>query len=207
MKTLYLVRHGETQANRDDRFRGRSDVPLSPRGLEQARRLGAWFAPRPVDRVFVSPLQRAVQTAEIGFPGQILQRDERINNLDLGRWSGHLKREIREREPRLWRRWVRSPETMTFPGGEALADVQARCRRFLAALRRGGDEGTVAVVSHRTVLKVLLAEALGLKERYFWRFHLDNASVTTLLYETERGFILYKANLTEHLEETLFEPY
>jgi broad specificity phosphatase PhoE len=207
VKTIYLIRHGETRANREGVFRGRLDLPLSERGCEQARRLGAWFADKTVEKILVSPLQRAVQTAELGFPGRELTRDGRINNLDLGLWSGRSKQEIRDQEPRLWRRWVRSPETMTFPGGERLADVQARCRKFLAALRRGPTEGAVAVVSHRTVLKVMLAEALGLKEHYFWRFHLDNASVTTLLYEKERGFILYQSNRTGHLDGTVFESY
>lgn len=207
MKTIYLIRHGETQANREGIFRGRMDIPLSDRGLDQARRLGAWFATRSIDHVFVSPLQRAVQTAEIGFPGRALKRDQRLNNLDLGLWSGRAKEEIRKQEPLLWQRWINSPETMTFPGGETLLDVRTRCEHFLDSRRRGPAAGAVAVVSHRTVMKVLLAVALGLHERYFWRFHLDNASVTTLFYEKERGFTLFKFNITEHLDETVFEAY
>jgi phosphoserine phosphatase len=205
VKTIYLVRHGETRANRDGLFRGRSEMPLSARGRRQAQALALRLAGCGVERVYVSPLQRAAETAAIAFPGLPARVDPRLNNLDLGAWTGLAREQVRREQPRRWQRWLRSPETMLFPGGESLADVRLRCRRFLAALRRDPAQ-QLAAVSHRAVLKVLLAEALGLQGHYFWRFHLDTASLTTLFYDPPRGFILYRANDTAHLDETLFEP-
>jgi probable phosphoglycerate mutase len=204
MKTVYLIRHGETQANRDGVFRGRGEVPLSPAGVKQAGELRAHFAALPVQRVFSSPLQRAAQTAAACFPGRAVELQELLNNLDLGAWSGRRKKEIAGEEPELWRRWLEEPERMSFPGGESLAAMKARARHFNRLLAEAGEE-RIAVVTHRSVLKALLAEALGLGERWFWKFHLDNASVSVLLHDAARGFVLAKLNGTEHLAEYVFE--
>ena len=204
MKAIYLIRHGETQANRDGVFRGRGEVPLSPAGLKQAEELRVYFAALPVQRVFCSPLQRAAQTAAACFPGQAVELQELLNNLDLGRWAGRKKKEIARDEPEAWRRWLEEPEKMSFPGGESLAAVKARARHFNRLLAAANEE-RIAVVSHRSVLKALLAESLGLGEKWFWKFHLDNASVTVLLHDPLRGFVLAKLNRTEHLSEYVFE--
>ncbi|HEX7502506.1 MAG TPA: histidine phosphatase family protein, partial [Acidobacteriota bacterium] len=177
MKTIYLIRHGETQANRDGVFRGRGEVPLSPAGLKQAGELRDYFAALPVQRVLSSPLQRAAQTAALCFPGRAVELQELVNNLDLGAWSGRSKKEIAGEEPELWRRWLEEPERMSFPGGESLAAMKARARHFNLLLAEAGEE-RIAVVTHRSVLKALLAEALGLGQPWFWKFHLDNASVS-----------------------------
>lgn len=204
MKTIYLIRHGETQANREGIFRGRGEVPLSPAGLKQAGELRAYFSSLKVERVFSSPLKRAVETAAICFPGQAIELQELLNNLDLGRWAGRKKKEIAQEEPELWRRWLEESEKMSFPGGESLAAVKARTRHFNSLLAAASEECS-AVVSHRSVLKALLAEALDLKDKWFWKFHLDNASVTVLLHEPVRGFVLAKLNRTEHLSCYMFE--
>jgi broad specificity phosphatase PhoE len=204
MKAIYLIRHGETQANRDGVFRGRGEVPLSAAGLRQAGELRDYFATLPVQRVFSSPLQRAAQTAAICFPESAVELQELVNNLDLGAWSGRRKKEIAAQEPELWRRWLEEPEKMSFPGGESLAAMKARARRFNRLLAAAREE-RIAVVTHRSVLKALLAEAMGLGGRWFWKFHLDNASVSVLLHDAVRGFVLAKLNRTEHLSDFVFE--
>ena len=89
---------------------------------------------------------------------------------------------------------------MSFPGGESLAAMKARARHFNRLLAEAVEE-RIAVVSHRSVLKALLAEALGLGGKWFWKFHLDNASVTVLLHDATRGFVLAKLNETSHLTD------
>jgi broad specificity phosphatase PhoE len=204
MKTIYLIRHGETQANREGLFRGRGEVLLSPAGLRQAEELRAYFADLGVPRVISSPLQRAAQTAALCFPGRAIELQELVNNIDLGSWAGRKKNEIAAEEPELWRRWLDEPERMSFPGGESLAAVKARARHFNRLLAAAGEE-RIAAVSHRSVLKCLLAEALGLGNKWFWKFHLDNASVTVLLHDPRRGFVLAKLNETAHLTDYVFE--
>ncbi len=206
MKKIYLIRHGETESNRQGIFRGRLDIALSQRGREQARDLSDYFRDIPLDAVYTSPLGRAVETARIAFPGVEAVTGDALNNLDLGQWSGMKKSDVKERFPGQWEAWIGRPESIHFPGGERLADVWQRSRQFLDRIIAGGED-TVAAVSHRSVAKVVIAAALGMEDNYYWKFHLDNASVSLLYHEPERGFTLVKLNDTHHLKETVMEWY
>lgn len=206
MKTIYLVRHGETKANREEIFRGRNEIPLGENGREQARTLVKYFEEIAIDKVYSSPLTRAMQTAAIGFPAEEILPSEGINNLDLGSWTGVKKEEIREKDPVSWQLWASEPEKLHFPGGETLGDVYARVSGFLRELDKESFEKAV-VVTHRSVIKVLLAAAIGLRTNYYWRFHIDNASVSTLILDPSRGYTLVGLNDTRHLKDFVVEWY
>lgn len=206
MKKIYLIRHGETESNRKGVFRGRLDIPLSRNGREQAADLKRYFENIPIDVVYTSPLQRAVETAETVFPGHTPVKEKGLNNLDLGEWSGMEKRVVTERFPGMWEDWVKRPESIRFPGGERLDDVRQRSRLFFERIIDAEAE-TIAAVSHRSVVKVMIAAAVGVERNYYWRFHLDNASVSLLHYENDRGFTLVKLNDVHHLRDMVIEWY
>lgn len=206
MKKIYLIRHGETESNRKGIFRGRLDIPLSQNGKEQAKDLRGYFEDSPVDAVYTSPLSRAVETAETVFPGHQVIKEPLLDNLDLGEWSGMEKSIVQERFPRQWQDWVTRPESITFPGGERLADVHRRSQLFFEKVLAAETEA-IAVVSHRSVVKVMIAAALGVAKNYYWKFHLDNASVSLLHYEHQRGFTLVKLNDIHHLKDIAVEWY
>ncbi len=206
MNTLYLIRHGETASNRKGIFRGRLDIPLSPAGIRQAQELRRYFEGIAIDAVFSSPLKRALDTATIAFPSRNIQQDELLNNLDLGDWSGLDKDRVAEESPELWQTWITTPEKMTFPNGEGLDAVYRRADQFLKNIRRL-DTNAVAAISHRSVTKVILAAAVGLCDDYFWKFHLDNCSVTQLIFDRTRNFTIYKLNETHFLSQTAHEWY
>jgi len=206
MKRIYLIRHGETESNRKGIFRGRLDIPLSKRGKEQAYSLCTYFEKLQVDIVYTSPLSRAKNTAEIAFPEHKFQTEPLIDNLDLGEWSGQEKSFVKKKFPQQWEAWVKRPEIITFPGGENLEDVLKRSKLFLKKIVSLKEEN-IAAVSHRSVTKVLLAASIGLEKDFFWKFHLDNASVSQVLYEPERGYTLFKLNDTHHLKKTIMEWY
>lgn len=206
MNTLILIRHGETQSNRKGIFRGRLDIPLSEAGIEQARQLRQHIQHLEVDAVFSSPLKRALETATIAFPDRHIESSEYLNNLDLGDWSGQDKRKIAEQFPDLWNTWIKTPERMMFPNGECLDTVYKRAEAFLRHIR-GLNLHCCAAVSHRSVTKVILAAAIGLSENYFWKFHLDNCSVTRLLFDRERDFTIFSMNETHFMTQTVQEWY
>jgi phosphoserine phosphatase len=206
MKKLYLIRHGETESNRKGIFRGRLDIPLSTKGREQAEGLKEYFKNISIDTLYSSPLGRAKETAEIALPGHHVIVEPMLNNLDLGDWSGMNKASVKEKLPGMWEQWITHPETIAFPGGEALDDVLQRSKRFLETAVAGEGE-CIAVVSHRSVVKVILAAAIGLEKDYYWKFHLDNASVSLVYFEPGRGFTLVKINDTHHLKGTVMEWY
>jgi probable phosphoglycerate mutase len=207
MTTIILIRHGETKGNRDGLFRGRIDFPLNDNGIRQARDLAQALEHSGLAAVYASPLTRATATAEIvarphGLPVAV---EAGFTDIDLGLWQGRPREEIKEKFPELWHVWITEPERLRVPDGETLPQVQDRAFAALARIVRENPGRTVAVVSHRAVLKPLLARALGVAAPYFWKFHFDNGSYSTVEWTPERGFILTRLNETCHLKDYVKE--
>ena len=160
MKRIYLIRHGETAANKEGVFRGRCDVDLSALGFEQAGDLAGYFEDIAIDYIFSSPQKRAIQTAESAFPGREITPEELVDNLDHGDWTGVPKARIQKEDPKSWHLWTTEPEKLTLPGGESVRDVYVRAGRFLDKLA-GLPFEAAAVVSHRSEIKSIIAAALG----------------------------------------------
>lgn len=204
MTRIFVVRHGQTEWNRDERFRGRADIPLNRLGLAQAERVAERLASeRGVVAVYSSPLQRALATA-----APIARRfnlsvevDEGLHDLDFGEWQGLLPAEVTDRWPELARRYQLAPQTVRFPGGETL---NALWGRALSTLERVGQRhagGAVVLVSHKVVCKALALSCLGLDPAHYWQVEVDNASISVIDYE-DGLFVLRRLNDTAHLEGT-----
>ncbi len=204
MKTIYIIRHGETEANKKGIFRGRLDIELSKRGKEQAEELKKYFKDIEIDYVLSSPLKRAYETSKIAFPDKSIKIEKLLNNLDLGDWSGKEKALIKEREPELWSMWVNEPEKIQFPNGESLSDVYERLNTLKDKLEKL-EFNSIALVTHRSIIKVFFAVILGIKENYFWKFHIDNCSVSTIVFDIKRGFTITKLNDTSHISKKVTE--
>jgi broad specificity phosphatase PhoE len=203
MKEIHIVRHGETAANRDEAFR-LSDAPLSAWGRQQAREARAYFQRVEVQAIHSSPLPRSMETAAIVFPDREIAADELLVNVDLGDWAGRPKAQIRDRQSELWQLWIEHPEQLHIPGGGTLGDVYSRALDFLHSIERSPHE-SVAAVTHRSVIKAMLAAAVGLEDRYYWKFHIDNCSVSILRFDERRGWAIAGLNLSEHLSEFVVE--
>lgn len=199
---VILIRHGECDGNAKDMFRGQMDFPLNERGLKQAYEAGQAARELGIEAIYSSPLLRARQTAQSVADACGLQivLCPGINNVCLGAWEGRVKEQIAVEQPDLWKTWMNDPEDLTFPGMEPLTEVMARSRVALDEIVKTHRGGTVALVSHRTTLKPLVASCLNVPKPWFWRFHFDTASLTTLLND-ERGYSLLHLNMTYHLSE------
>jgi len=206
---LVLIRHGETEMNVGNVFRGRLDIGLTDNGRAQANQLAEALRPFPLAAVYSSPLRRALATARTvaAVHDLAVKPDEDFHNICLGEWEGVPKETVRDRFPELWRQWVASPETVTIPGAETLAQMRVRIRRGLDRLlaRHGGQ--TVAVVTHRSVLKVALAVILGLEKDFFWKFYLDNCSYSLVEHQAEPGYTIIRLNESGHLENPTVETF
>ena len=188
---LYLIRHGQTARNRDGLGLGWDDVPLTPLGELQVSALGRRLAAVPLDRVFSSPLGRALQTAEalIGGHGIPIEIREELTEMDVGECEGLTFAEMQERFPEFLTAWrSESAAAVRMPGGESLADVAERVDPFLAELRETSAQ-SVAVVSHNFVLKVILCRLLQLDLLKFRGLTVDVASLTTLSLRDGRVYV------------------
>lgn len=208
MTELVIVRHGETELNRDGVFRGRLDVPLNARGREQAGAAAEALSSRPVAAVFSSPLSRAYDTgrAIASRHGIEVVVDEAFHNFDLGEWQGRKKDVVREESPELWDLWVNDPSRLRIPGGETLEDVRARAHARAVELIAEHIDRRVVVATHRSVAKLLGGALLGLGTDSFWSFYLDNAGYSIFGHE-QRGFVLLSWNETAHLGERVVELF
>jgi probable phosphoglycerate mutase len=180
---LILVRHGETEWNRVERFRGRADVPLNSTGLAQAeasaRRIRAGWQ---VTAVYCSPLSRAAVTASaLAAPFQLTATPlQDLIDIDYGEWQGKSPEEVGSLWPDLLSAWYKKPHTVRIPGGESLDDVRARCGRVLRQIAAQHREGSVVVVAHTVINRVILLEVLSLGNDRFWRIRQDPCAINEI---------------------------
>jgi broad specificity phosphatase PhoE len=134
MLDLLLTRHGLTTAGEAAVLGSQIDVPLAPEGRSQARALADRLEGVRIDRIISSPMSRALETAQIVATGRPIEIDDRLAEMDYGRWEGLVSAEIDARDPELRSRWERDPASIPTPGGESGDDVAARARGFLTDL-------------------------------------------------------------------------
>jgi broad specificity phosphatase PhoE len=180
---LFLVRHGETESNRNSLALGRADVPLNSRGLAQAARLGNALADDPISAVYSSPLIRAQQTAATvaSRRGLSVQVKPGLIEMDIGEADGLTFPQVRERFPGLLETWVSDagPEH-PMPGGERLTDVQRRAWECVQSLARIHSDDTICAVTHNFVILTILATALGIDLSCFRRLRHSVAAISVL---------------------------
>lgn len=161
--TLFLARHGETVWHAENRYAGVSDVGLSERGYEQARRLGRWAAQAGIAAVWTSPLGRARATAAPAAEalGAEPAVDAGLRELDFGDAEGRTLAEFAARRPDAVAAFRADPAAHPLPGGE---DPAAAADRGITALRRvaaAHPGGRALVVTHNTLLRLMLCALLG----------------------------------------------
>jgi broad specificity phosphatase PhoE len=190
---LVIVRHGQTNHNRDSIALGRDDVPLNETGLRQAEALAARLSTETIAAVYASPLQRAKDTAAAiaARHGLGVAIEEDFVEMEVGELDGLPYPEILERFPGVIERWLsESGPEHPFPGGESLAQVSERA--WAAALRlesRHAGE-TVVAVTHNFVILCILARTLGLDLAKFRRLKHEVAAMSVVDISGERATVL-----------------
>ena len=206
MKRFYLVRHAQTAWNSDNRIQGHSDLPLSPAGEEQAKRLGALFATRHLTGIFTSHLQRSQQTAQHIAAGNghgvrpVITQE--LAEMHLGAWEGLTPEEVDAQFAGAYQQWRLRPSTVQIPGAELLGAFRQRVSQALEQIVSSAGDGEYVVVSHGGVIAALLADVLGADyDALLRRLRLDNAGVTALECGTALRHVLW-INATGHLDGT-----
>jgi len=181
---ILLARHGETPWNAEGRYQGREDIPLSQRGEGQARALGERLLGVRIDRAVASPLQRAASTARLALGTAregILTTDAGLMEIAHGEWEGLLASEIAARDPERLRQWRDAPGQVQMPGGESLGEVFARAwPAFVRACAEMPADGTLLVVAHDAVNRVILCHLLGIGYARLWSFRQAPATLNLL---------------------------
>lgn len=185
---IYLLRHGQTQWSKSGRHTGRTEIPLTEQGEQDARAVSSYL-PRHPELVLSSPLQRAQRTAELAGL-TVTRTDPDLLEWDYGAWEGLTTPEIRTqlKDPD-WTIWAEPIPAGATPG-EQLADIQARTTRVIAQCLPVINHGGVCVlIAHGHVLRILTATWLGLEPRDGRLLALDPATVSVLGFEHEQRVI------------------
>ncbi|MDQ3979377.1 MAG: histidine phosphatase family protein [Actinomycetota bacterium] len=180
---LVLVRHGETEWTITGQHTGRTDIPLTSNGREEARRVGSLLVGRTFAWVLSSPLTRALETCRLAGMGEAVETTGDLMEWDYGQYEGLTTAEIRKGNPR-WSLWLDGA-----PGGETASDVAVRVDTVIKEARE--QDGDVLVFAHGHVLRVLAARWLGLSPSEGRLFALHPAAVCTLGYERETAVLVH----------------
>ena len=200
MIEIILARHGETEWNVEEVFRGRIDIELNETGIKQAELLAEYLSNLKLDAIYSSPLKRAVKTAEIiaGYHKLDVEIAPGLIDFDCGKWHGLLRQEVKDKYKELYALWVSHPDKVKLPAGESLNDVRKRATGVVDDVT-AKPGGTVVLVAHRVVNKVLICALLGLDNSHFWNIKQDTCGITTFIYENGQ-FILTEHNNTSYLK-------
>ncbi len=199
MTGIILARHGETEWNVREVFRGRADVALNETGQRQAELLAKHLSHLKLDAVYSSPLERARKTAGAiaGYHRLDVHIAPGLIDFDYGQWQGLPHEEVKEKYKELYAGWLDRPHQVRMPAGESLSDVRRRATSVVdEAVAR--HRGTVVLVAHRVVNKVLICALLGLDNSHFWNIRQDTGGTTTFAHNGEQ-FILTRHNDTSYL--------
>jgi len=216
---LLLVRHGETEWNRQSQFQGQIDVPLNDNGRAQGKKAAEFLKPVTIDAAYTSFMARPKETAEIILQhhGNLtLHAVNELQEISHGEWEGLFEADIEGGYPGMLAQWQSQPETVQMPGGENLEQVWQRsiaAWKEIVAAHSGGDSlsedrvQTVLVVAHDAVNKALLCHVLGLGPESFWRFKQGNGAVSVIDYPNgiDSAPVLTTANITIHLSGSVLD--
>ena len=199
---LYLIRHGETEWNRGGRYQGWTDIELSDEGKEQAALLAKRFEYMPLDAIYVSPLKRAIATAEPiavqkGLP---MITDEHFKEINFGEWEGHTVTELTEKYGKPYTDFFENPFAHTMPGEGSFHKVGERSLAGIQEIIKKHRGQRVAIVSHGGLLRVLMIKLLGLDLNMYRRMWLTNTSISMIDITPEDQMFLMTLNDKAHLE-------
>ncbi|MDW7738646.1 MAG: histidine phosphatase family protein [Bacillota bacterium] len=199
---IVLIRHGETVWNKEEIFRGRSDVPLNDHGLLQAAATAEMLIDLEFSAIYSSPLSRAMQTAEAICNSRDIkpQPREALTDMSFGPWEGKPYRELAKLYPEEIRKWRETPHQHDIPGIEPMKEVLERAFPEFERLAESNQGKIIGIVSHRVIIKLIILHVMNAGPESFWKIKMDPCSVHMIEYKRGQGFIIVRMNESCHLQ-------
>jgi len=205
MQVLYLIRHAETEYNREGRVQGFTDSPLSDLGRRQSRRLRDRIRDIRISAAACSPSARATDTAEIALDGAVsFETFAGLREMNLGVWEGRVAADIRREYPEEIKLWFDRPSKLHLEGGETIRSFRRRVTATMNRIREKHPDKTIAVFTHGGVIRVYLTSLLGMRLDDVWRFKIENCSLTRVFFPGHKPRIDLLGDI-HHLDGALRE--
>lgn len=201
LKTVYLVRHGETSWNKEWLFQGHQDVELSEKGIEQARRVSERLKGVIFSSIYSSDLRRASKTAQIIAENQEIKVKETsdLREINFGEWEGRRYENLTEKESEYFQKWLKGPSKYRIPGGESLTEMRERVINFLNLVVSWVDEDNknkkgkkekghnkdvenILITAHGGTIKIIIAHVLNMDIKNMSRLVISPASLSIIQY-------------------------
>lgn len=179
MAKIYLVRHGESVANTKGIYQGQTyNTPLSVMGKKQAEALANYFKDKDINMILTSPLMRTKETAQkvANLKHLKIFDTPEIIETNHGEWEGLGKKVISDKWPNIYQLWLKRPSEVGFPGGETFLETRKRVICWWNSMNK--EDINILVVTHDNIIRIIVAEVIGLSLNNIWRFQLNPAAVT-----------------------------
>ncbi|MBE9156619.1 histidine phosphatase family protein [Nodosilinea sp. LEGE 06152] len=202
---LYFLRHGETESSQTGTYCGFTDVDLTESGAAMAQAFADKYQRLDWQAVYASPLKRTVATATplCEATGQTMQLRDGLKEMYFGEWEEKTHEYVHEHYNEDYIRWLTEPAWNPPTGGETGVQVASRASLVVAEIEANHTEGNVLIVSHKTTIRLILCNLLGIDSgRYRDRIALPVASVSLVCFD-KHGPMLVKHGDRSHLPEEL----
>jgi probable phosphoglycerate mutase len=202
MTRILLIRHGHVEGIVPERFRGRTEVPLSELGRRQAAATASRLAAgRRFSHIYASPMGRCLETASAiaTASGAQVATLPSLTDLDYGAWQWKTYDEVRAAQPVLFARWFAAPETVRFPSGDSLQDLFARTADALRMVIERHASETVVMVGHDSVNRAILVQLLDQPLSAYWRIAQSPCAINEIEVGEGEPRVL-RVNDTAHLD-------
>lgn len=199
MLRLYLVRHGETVWNTERRYQGMTDIELSQDGYKQAACLAERFKSIEIDKIYSSPLKRAMETAKpiADEKGLEIIPEDSFREIYFGEWEGKTVQELTQTYGETYLRFIREPHNYGFPGEENVDNVIKRLKVGIDKIMEN-DDGNVLVVSHGGIIRLIIMYIMGLDNSWFTKMWINNTAISIIEIKKDRRLML-TVNDSAHL--------
>jgi len=181
MIKLIFIRHTETEWNKQKKYLGKTDVALSRKGIKQSEIISHYLKGKKITAVYSSGLKRAYQTASIIAEKHSLKvkKDERLDEIDFGDWEGMTFSQVQKKYPRLAKKYISVPLDTKIPKGESFFKFKSRINRSLKEILNKA-KGTVVIVSHGGVNRVIFCDLLKIPFSHFWQIKQDLGAINII---------------------------
>lgn len=203
MSKIYIVRHGETEWNKENRSQGCSnDIPLSKTGKAQADLVAKRLADERIDMFFSSTLKRAFETANIIAEnhGKNVEKCSDFMEFRMGCWEGLTYKDIVNKYPEVFNVWSTSPHLAQIPDAETLVELRERSVNKLMEIIRNNEDKNILVVSHGITTKVIICALMGIDISNLHKIRQDNTAINIFEYK-DGSFQTLLLNDTCHLKD------
>jgi len=192
MLRIVLIRPGATDFDQQGRIKGALDIPLNELGRKQVATVGGELANLPIELIYHSPGLASSQTAELlgELSSAKTKKVDKLRNLNLGLWQGKLIDEVRQTQPRVFRRWQEHPQTVCPPEGEMIESAQKRVRRVVDKIvRKHREGGVIALVVPEPLARLVSAQLTEADLGDLWQAERDCAYWELIDVETEKPVV------------------